>query len=126
MPLIHIRALPGQIEQNIPAAIGAISYDISQATSINHEHISITWTTIKPDHYAVAGVTASSQPDNSHPLLAELLLPEFHADEEVARIVAAVAASIATHTPIQLTNIFIHAQRAYSGQVFDNGELVSF
>ncbi|HMU66807.1 MAG TPA: hypothetical protein PKE57_06670, partial [Cellvibrionaceae bacterium] len=61
-----------------------------------------------------------------HPLLVNLVVPGFYRNEQVAKALQATASAIHEVTQIPKTNLFIQAQVAKSGFVFDNGTVVSW
>ena len=70
------------------------------------------------------GKTCTQQPGNSHPVLVDLLSPDFNSPEQIENMLRVVAASIAKRAQVSLNNIFINHRRAHSGMVFDAGEVV--
>ena len=124
MPFVHITSLPFAHNFDAPAAIVAISEDFSTATGVATEHITVTWNYFRTDHYAVDAVTAAYQPRDSHPLLVDLLAPDFNSPEQVATMLPALAQSIAAQCGVTLRNVFINYRGARSGCVFDAGEVV--
>ncbi len=124
MPFIHIKSLPPAKPFDTAAILEQLSADFAAATGIGIEHVTATWEFFAPGHYAVGGKAACEQPAGSHPLLVDLLAPDFNADEDVERMLAAIADSLAARAGIARDNIFINQRDARSGRVFDAGELV--
>ena len=124
MPFIHIRSLPPAEPIDTAALLEQLSADFAAATGIGVEHVTATWEWLEPGHYAVGGTAASEQPARSHPVLVDLLVPDFNADDDVARMMTAVADSLAARGGIVRDNIFINQRDARSGRVFDAGDIV--
>ncbi len=124
MPFIHIKSLPLLEETDTAALLEQLSVDFAAATGIGVEHVTATWTWLEPGHYAVGGQAAREQPAGSHPLLVDLLTPDFNTDEDVARMLNAVADSLAARAGVARDNIFINQRAAHGGRVFDAGEIV--
>ena len=124
MPFIHITSLPFAAAFDVPAAIIAIGNEFSAATDIPAEHVTVTWRYLAENHYAINGATAAHQPGATHPLLVELLAPDFNTPEQVATMLRALARSVAAHCSVAEQNIFIDFRAARSGCVFDDGEIV--
>ena len=124
MPLINITSLPFARSFDAPAAIVAITEDFCAATGIASEHVTVTWQYLGANHYTVAGETASEQPQTTHPLLVELLAPDFNTPERIAAMLSTLAHSIASHCEVTERNVFINFRSARSGCVFDDGEIV--
>ena len=124
VPFIHIQSLPFSRPPNVPKIIEGVSKDFSKATGVGLEHVTATWQFFLPGHYAVAGVSAQQQPEQSHPLLVTLLAPDFQSQAQIEKSLMAVAASISKRAKVPLTNIFINHSQAHSGMVFDAGAIV--
>ncbi|MCC7205358.1 MAG: hypothetical protein IT441_09785 [Phycisphaeraceae bacterium] len=126
MPLIHVRSLPLDPSIAMPSAVKGLTKDFSKATGIGIEHITATWEFFPPGHYAVAGRTARRQPRTSHPVLVDLLTPDFNDAAEIRKMLKAVASSIAKRAKMPKGNIFINHRQAHSGRVFDAGKIVEW
>lgn len=124
MPFIHVKSLPFDGEFQAAEVVAGITSDFAASTGVGAEHVTATWQFILPMHYAVAGQVAEHQPQNSHPVLVDLLSPDFNNMETVAKMLKSVAESIAKRTGVPQQNIFINHRQAHSGMVFDAGEVV--
>ncbi len=124
MPFIHIKSLPPAEPLDTAALLEELCADFARDTGIGIEHITATWEWLEPGHYAVGGKAANEQPVGSHPLLVDLLAPDFNADDDVERMLIAIADSLAARAGVARGNIFINQRDARSGRVFDAGEIV--
>ena len=124
MPFIHVKSLPFNSHFDTSAALEGITRDFAKETGIGLEHVTATWEFLAPGHYAVAGRASSRQPRGSHPVLVELLAPDFNPGAKIEKMLAAVASSIAKRARIPVTNIFVNFRRARSRRVFDAGAIV--
>ncbi len=124
MPFIHVKSLPFEKPLAMGAVLEGITEDFAKATNIDPEHVTVTWEFLSPDHYAVAGKAAERQPQVSHPLLVDLLAPDFNSPAAFEKMLGAVAASIAKHAKIPIGNIFVNCRAAHSGMVLDAGAIV--
>lgn len=124
MPLIHIRSLPIPTSFDPAPVLEGLTRDVAAATGIALEHVSATWQVMQAGAYVVAGQAASWQPADSHPLLVDILSPEFNAPELVETMLDCVATSLAVRCGLPRENIFIHHQAARSGHVFEAGAVV--
>jgi hypothetical protein len=117
------------------AVLEGISEDFSRETEIALEHVTATWEFFLPGHYAVAGKAEEQQPrpalpgplggpGKSHPILVDLLTPDFNDAKTIERMLKCIAKSLAKRAGILPNNIFINHRQAHSGMVFDNGEIV--
>ena len=126
MPFIHVRSLPLAGDFDPAAALPAISDAFARDTGIDEEHVTVTWETIAPHHYASAGRTAAEQPEDSHPVLVDVLAPDFHPDDRIEAMLRSVAASVARQAGVPQANVFVAFTPARSGHVFDGGDVVGW
>ena len=126
MPYIRITSLPFNPPLAIDQVLVGVSEDFSQQMAIAIKHISASWHYLEKNHYVVAGNASEYQAKQSHPLIVEILAPDFTQQEAIEKMLLSVAKSLARLTGLDETNIFINYQGARSGQVFDNGDLVSW
>lgn len=124
MPFIHIKSLPPAEPLDTAAVLEGLCADFARDTGIGVEHVAATWERLEPGHYAVGGKAASEQLAVSHPLLVDLLAPDFNAADDVERMLIAIAGSLAARAGVARDNIFINQREARSGRVFDAGEIV--
>lgn len=124
MPIIHIKSLPFEQNFDRKKVVGGISVDFSRANNINLKHVSVVWEFMASDSYAVGGETSSRQMDSSHPLLVDLLVPDFNADDIRQKMIETLASSIAHNAGIAVNNMFINCRVAHAGMVFDQGTVV--
>ncbi|HEV2812931.1 MAG TPA: hypothetical protein VGW10_06720 [Solirubrobacteraceae bacterium] len=124
MPFVHVRSLPIAGDFDPAAALPAISRAFSHDTGIDEERVTVTWEMIAPHHYAHAGATATEQADDSHPVLVDVLAPDFHPAERIEAMLRSVAASVASAAGVGATNVFVAFSAARSGHVFDDGDVV--
>ncbi|MGF1728112.1 hypothetical protein [Photobacterium kasasachensis] len=126
MPLVRIKSLPFDHEVPVPQVISALSQAISDAANIEQQHIMVTWEYLAQSHYAHHGKVAANQPINTHPLLIDLIAPNFNTEEQIASMLELIAHTIAEQVPIAKNNIFINFTPAYSDGVYDEGHIVEW
>jgi phenylpyruvate tautomerase PptA (4-oxalocrotonate tautomerase family) len=124
MPVIHIKSLPLKSSIRISDIVEGLTRDFAQVMGIGLEHVSATWEVMPPGHYAVARKVAMRQPEDSHPILVDLLVPDFYSHEQVDQMLHVIATSISRLTKIPSENVFVNCRYANSGKVFDAGEVV--
>ncbi|MBI3803778.1 MAG: hypothetical protein HY282_08460 [Nitrospirae bacterium] len=124
MLFIQINSLPFEQGREIGAILTGISHDFSEGVGIDLAQVIAIWEYLEPWHYAVAGRTAVNQPDDLHPILVELLVPDFDPPERIEKMLECLAASIAARVRIPKNNIFINVTQAASGRMFYAGEIV--
>lgn len=124
MPFIHVKSLPFRPALRIRAVLKGIADDFAEGAGIGAEHVTVTWDFFTPGHYAVGGNSASRQQEHSHPVLVDLLAPDFNSAEDIKNMLLVVASSISKRVKVPLSNIFINHRQAHAGSVFDAGEIV--
>ena len=124
MPFIHVKSLPFNETRDVRAALEGLTRDFAESTGINLEHVTATWDFLPEGNYAVAGSVALHQPQDSHPVLVELVAPDFNSPEDVETMLETVALSISKRVEVQKDNIFVSYRGVCSGTVFDRGEVV--
>ena len=103
-----------------------LAYEFSQQTGIIAEHISIGWLYFDKGHYLDNTNITDYQTKNSHPLIVELLAPDFNTPENIQAMINVLARIISNTCDININNIFIYAHTATSGQVFDDGHIINW
>lgn len=126
MPYIHITSLPQDEGFDTEAAVRAISEAFVAGTGVGLEHVTVTWRYLEPGHYAQAGRTAAEQAHNTHPLLVELLAPDFNDTDTVSRMLECTAEAVADCTGVSISNVFVAYRAVHAGSVFDGGEVVDW
>src|SRR5262245_31965056 len=114
MPFIHVRSLPFRQSFDVERVVHGLARDFAKGTGIGLKHVTVTWEFLDPGHYAVAGKSARHQPRRSHPVLVDLLAPDFNSPGAVGKMMTTVASSIARRTRVSIRNIFIHHREARS------------
>ena len=123
MPFIHVKSLAFDRAFDVGSVLEGLTKDFAAGTAISLEHVTATWEFLPAGHYVVAGKAEAYQPENSHPVLVDLLSPDFNPPEKIEKMLRAVAASIAERARIPIDNIFVNHRQAHSGMVFDAGNI---
>ncbi len=126
MPFIHIKSLPQRKTLNIGKILEFVSLEFSDNTGVEIAEINVTWEFLTPGYYACGGVMAFQQPEKTHPVLVDLLAPDFNSKTQIKKMMESIAESISKHTNIPKDNILINYRKAHSGMVFDAGEVVQW
>jgi phenylpyruvate tautomerase PptA (4-oxalocrotonate tautomerase family) len=124
MPFIHIKSLPFPEPRDIPAIVEGLCRDFARDTGVALKNVTATWEHFPPRQYAVAGRAVEHQPANSHPILVELVAPDFHPQEAIEAMLESVAASVASRARVPLENVFVSFRPAHNGRVFDAGSII--
>jgi len=126
MPFIRIKSLPFEESFSISKAVLGINNDFSIANGIPLNHVHTTWELFTSGHYAKGEKAPTFQPYSNHPIIVDLLTPDFNGKEEINIMLETLAKSISSHSKMNLKNIFINHQPAHSGMVFDDGKIVEW
>lgn len=124
MPFLHVRSLPPPGSFDAGAAVRAITREFAAGAGVEARHVTVTWQLLESEHYAHAGETAAGQPGDSHPVLVELVAPDFHSDESAERMLVTAAEAVARQAGVGRENVFVELRAARAGRVFDGGEVV--
>ncbi len=123
MPFIHIKSLPFKYPLDVQDVIERVSRAFARDMHIALEHVSVTWQFFDQHSYAVAGATQKYQSTTSHPVLVDLLIPDFNTSDVVEKMLSVLASHLSASAGVAQNNIFIHARLAQSGFVFDKGQV---
>lgn len=127
MPFIHIKSLPFERPFDAASVLQGISKDFSQGVRIDLAHVAATWTFFAPGHYANAGKTCAVQTDSaSHPVLIQLLAPDFNTSDRIRLMLECLAEVVAAQAGLKKECLFIEYRMAHSGQVYDCGSVVTW
>ena len=127
MPFITIKSLPFEDDIDVPNIIKHITEDFAVTTDIGIEHVTVIWEFIPARHYSVAGLMPASQPrDASHPVLVEMYVPSFHKKESLDAMLESLAFSISKRSGISHSNIYIHYNKVFSGEIFAQGKIIKW
>lgn len=126
MPFIHIKSLPFERDIDVESWLKEINQDFSDKTGIGLGDISVTWEFFQEGAYCVTGITKTLQPDSSHPILVDLLVPDFNENEKIERMMNICAKKISLVSGVDTTNVFVNCRTAKSGWVFDAGQIVTW
>ena len=123
MPFIHVKSLPLQKSTNIEVLLKNLSKTVAKETQIDEKHFTVTWNFFEPQRYCCAGKISTSHNYSSHPILVDVLVPDFFREEKKAHIMEIIAENLNANLQCDIKNIFIHCREARSGEVFDKGEV---
>lgn len=126
MPFINIKSLP-QIGSSVQQSVmKQLSSRFAQEMDMHEKNITITWEVLKPDSYLNNGQFAAGQPQDSHPVMVDLLIPDFNSQSRIEKMMECIAELLAVALSIPVGNVFIHCRLAASGMVLDKGEIVKW
>lgn len=120
MPFIH----PFKTPLDLPRVIEGVAQDFAEKTGIELHHVHTTWEFFLPRRYTKGDMTPDYQPDVHHPLIVDLLTPDFNDAKVITLMLETIAETISKRVVFPKNNIFINHRQAHSAMVFDNGEIV--
>ena len=126
MPFIQIKSLPFEDSFDVPKAVRNISRDFALANDLPLFHVHATWEFYLPGHYAKGEDLPRHHPAANHPVIVDLLTPDFNSAESLEKMLNSLAECIAGHAPVKINKIFINHRYARSGMVFDDGKVVKW
>jgi len=126
MPFIQIKSLPFENSFDVSKVVAAISKDFSIANNISVLHIHTSWEFYLSGQYAKGENTPNFHPQSHHPIIVDLLTPDFNNNETIKLMLVSLAKSISSHSKMNIDNIFINHRHAHSGMVFDDGKIVEW
>ncbi len=125
MPIVRIHCLPKEgLDPGL--AVRGITSALVEATDIAPENISVVWLTTLADHYSHAGALAATQPRATHPILVDLLAPDFHRAHTVHAIMKCLVREVAALAAVDPENVTVVHYPVGSGQVYDQGRLINW
>ena len=89
-------------------------------------HVHTSWEFFQSGCYAKGNDAPNFQPDFNHPVIVDILTPDFNEKDVIEKMLISLANSIVTHANAKLNNIFINHRYAHSGMVFDDGKVVKW
>jgi hypothetical protein len=96
---------------------------MARAWGCDLRHCWATWVEIAPGHYADGAALADTQPDGTHPPIADLICFEGGDAERIARTLEETGRALSEGLGIP-GNIFIRYVEARSGEVIDGAGIV--
>ncbi|MCG3863760.1 MULTISPECIES: hypothetical protein [unclassified Photobacterium] len=126
MPLISIKALPFEPYIEIDSVLKSLSEQIATQCKIGREHIMITWEWLSHEHYVHQGAVVDNQQQQSHPVLIELVAPNYYSHENIIFLMELIAVDISSNLPIHQNNVFISYTPAYSDGIYDQGHVINW
>ena len=123
MPIIKVTSLPFENQDSASWPVQVCEH-FARSTEIPLKHVSATWQLLPHGHYAHAGVRAQYQPSDSHPVIVEIMLPDFYALDRVEKIIHAAVEAVGFASKLPKQNIFVQVNRARAGAVYDEGRIV--
>ncbi|MFQ5589174.1 MAG: hypothetical protein ACE5F7_10075 [Nitrospiria bacterium] len=124
MPFIHIKSLPFKKSLDVSDILLGITRDFAEHTGVKANHIHTTWEFFSPGHYAKGRQAPEDQREAHHPVIVDLLTPDFNDMTVIALMLETIAESLSKRADFPKNNIFINHRQARSGMVFDDGEIV--
>ena len=113
-PMVGITSATSNLD--LPAVLAAVSREVSQSTGLGEELVTYYWQTFDAVH-------CMGKPATDKPLFVDLYVPGFFTDDLVAKMMTAIAESLARNTGLDKKWVFVHTHFPLQGQVYINGEV---
>lgn len=126
MPFIHIKCLPQAGNFDLQSVMKQLSNRFAREMDLHEKSITVIWEVLKPDCYLNNGQLASEQPQDSHPVIVDLLVPDFNSQPRIEKMMECIVEVLAVTLAIPIGNVFVNCRLALSGMVMDNGEIVKW
>ena len=123
MPILHIRALPQKDPSQIPGALKAATLAMAKVYGCDSSQVWATWEELKPGFYVEGESGADSQPEETHPPIADLICFEGSSPEQIEKVLLAASQALSRELGLG-ENIFIAYREAKSGQVIAGNGVV--
>ncbi len=107
-------------------AVRGLTSAVADATELDPKHISVLWHTLAADTYAYQGSLADTQPAQSHPVLVDLVAPDFHRPHQIHLMMKTLAREVAGLAGVSHDNVLVVHYPVSSGHVFDQGRLLNW
>ena len=118
--------MPFEPEKNIANILKKISSEFSDHMEISEKQVIVTWDYFKENHYSYQGKIADNIEYNDHPVLVDLIAPDFNSRERIQEMMFSVSKSISEFANIPENKIFIVYSSAHSVFVLDEGNIVEW
>lgn len=126
MPFIHIKCLPQPGNFDLQSVMKQLSNRFAREMDLHEKSITVIWEVLKPDCYLNNGQLAPEQPQDSHPVIVDLLVPDFNSQPRIEKMMECIVEVLAVTLAIPIGNVFVNCRLALSGMIMDNGEIVKW
>ncbi len=113
-PMVRITA--PHLKVDAPAVLAAVSRDVAAATGLPEQVITYYWQTFEAIH-------CMGEPAADKPVFVDLYVPGFFTDEQVAKVMTAIAESLEKRTGVSREWVFVHTHFPLQGQVYISGHV---
>lgn len=120
MPLLRIEGLSQKPKTEIQRALKKTCAAIAKAYGCEPSNVWATWVPI--EHYVEGDNAAATQPDSTHPPIANLVCFEGQTPEQIANLLDVGSKTLAQELDIP-GNMFMTYTEMKAGEVFTNGKI---
>lgn len=113
-PMVRITYTKSNLD--VPVVLAAVSREVSKSTGLGEELITYYWQTFDAVH-------CMGKPATDKPMFVDLYVPGFMTDDMVAKMMTAIADSLAKNTGLDKKWVFIHTHFPQQGHVYISGEV---
>ena len=123
MPILNIKALPQNDSSKVRTALKKTCLAIAEFYQCQPSQVWATWEELKPGMYMEGDLSVDSQPQGTHPPIAQLTCFEGLTTDRIEKILELTASTLSSHLGLE-NNIFITYHEAKSGQVIAGDGIV--
>jgi phenylpyruvate tautomerase PptA (4-oxalocrotonate tautomerase family) len=123
VPVIEISALPQPEAVDPAAALRAVTRAVAAALGEDERGTWATWRPVEPGRFVEGSDAPAVQPRSTHPPLVRVTAFEGRPDEEIARVLTAVADALAGALGLEPGNVFVRYDEATAGRLYTGGSL---
>lgn len=116
MPILHVKALPQNDTSKIKPALKKTCLEIAKFYGCKPSDVWATWEEIKDGLYFEGDISASAQPENTHPPIATLTCFEGSSKEKIEGLLLIASKTLSDELELG-DNIFMTYHEAKSGEV---------
>lgn len=126
MPFINIKSLPQPGNPDLKPVMQQLSGRFARDMDIHEKNVTVTWEILAPERYLNNGRFAPEQTQDSHPVIVELLVPDFNSQPRIEKMMECIVELLSVALSIPVGNVFVNCRTAMSGMVLDKGEIVKW
>jgi phenylpyruvate tautomerase PptA (4-oxalocrotonate tautomerase family) len=126
MPFIHIKSLPQASNADYQTVMRQLSGRFAKDLDMQENNVTVTWEVLEPERYLNDGRFVSAQPQDSHPVMVDLLVPDFNSEPRIEKMMECIVELLSVKLGIPVGNVFVNCRPSSSGMVLDKGEVMKW
>lgn len=126
MPIINISSLPQPQLGEMSQVLVNLNVRLAEEVGIAIKHLSSSWQFIEPSHYVDGNIICTAQPNDSHPIRAEVVLPTLLPQKKMQILLGVTAQYLSEISQLPIDNVLVYASRLQSGEICENGKILAW